>query len=286
MKALTKVNSLQMKLQEIAENKQVVNNLSPVELKLLQAASRKMIKDYSEKETCEYIGTLFNYISYDLGILTPKSNDERAYICTRIAEMLKAYYRQMTLHDVKLAFELFSAGRLDSYLQKDSAGKAKKEHYQRFNVDFVLRVMNAYSFMQNEAIAKSLRMIPEEKKEISEEEKAFYNNRIKERVKEIFLKYKESGKLEARFNEANMIFQYLKAKKMLNDITPTEEEKKAAYKNYMKREKLGLISRYTAYNVKLRGLEAKEIQPMVEEYARARVIVNAFDKCINDCVEL
>lgn len=279
MKALTKANSLQMKLQEIAENKQVVNNLSPVELKLLQAASRKMIKDYSEKETCEYIGTLFNYISYDLGILTPKSNDERAYICTRIAEMLKAYYRQMTLHDVKLAFELFSAGRLDSYLQKDSAGKAKKEHYQRFNVDFVLRVMNAYSFMQNEAIAKSLRMIPEE-------EKAFYNNRIKERVKEIFLKYKESGKLEARFNEANMIFQYLKAKKMLNDITPTEEEKKAAYKNYMKREKLGLISRYTAYNVKLRGLEAKEIQPMAEEYARARVIVNAFDKCINDCVEL
>lgn len=64
-------------------------------------------------------GQMFRFIAMDVGFIIPTENrDDWTYICTRLLDLLKRYYSQLTLSEVKLAFELLITGELDDYLPR------------------------------------------------------------------------------------------------------------------------------------------------------------------------
>lgn len=76
-------------------------------------------------------------------------------------DILKRYYSDMTLADIKMAFELATTGELDEYLPKDKQGNPDKNHYQQFNADYFAKILKAYKQKQTDVIDKAYKAIPE-----------------------------------------------------------------------------------------------------------------------------
>lgn len=139
---------------------------------------------------------MFRFIAMDVGFIIPTENrDDWTYICTRLLDLLKRYYSQLTLSEVKLAFELLITGELDDYLPKDRDGNAERKHYQQFNADYFAKVLNAYRRKQNGVIHKAYKALPEPKKELTPQQIRQFEIQRQWRNRYIFLCYKYTGKL-------------------------------------------------------------------------------------------
>lgn len=94
----------------------------------------------------EGLGAILKIIAGDLGI--HKGIDPLD--ATRFSQYLRNYFPNMTLGDVKHAFEYYVAGELDKLLPRDKAGQVV-QHYQSFSAAFYIPVLRAYRVRQQEA---------------------------------------------------------------------------------------------------------------------------------------
>ena len=174
---------------------EVAKSLSGVEKYIFAASTKMQIADIDDGTLIAKTGQMFRFIAMDVGYIIPTNSEDWAYICTRLLDILKKYYSQMTLADIKLAFELATTGELDDYLPKDSQGNPDKKHYQQFNADYFAKILNAYRRKQNGVIHKAYKALSEPKKELTPEEKRYYHNQIVARCREVFLQYNIPGGL-------------------------------------------------------------------------------------------
>lgn len=165
---------------------EVAKSLSGVEKYIFAASTKMQIADIDDGTLIAKTGQMFRFIAMDVGYIIPTNPEDWAYICTRLLDILKKYYSQMTLADIKLAFELATTGELDDYLPKDSQGNPDKKHYQQFNADYFAKILSAYRRKQNGVIHKAYKALPEPKKELTPEEKRYYHNQIVARCREVF----------------------------------------------------------------------------------------------------
>lgn len=149
---------------------EVAKSLSGVEKYIFAASTKMQIADIDDGTLIAKTGQMFRFIAMDVGYIIPTNPEDWAYICTRLLDILKKYYSQMTLADIKLAFESATTGELDDYLPKDSQGNPDKKHYQQFNADYFAKILNAYRRKQNGVIHKAYKALPEPKKELTPEE--------------------------------------------------------------------------------------------------------------------
>lgn len=149
---------------------EVAKSLSGVEKYIFAASTKMQIADIDDGTLIAKTGQMFRFIAMDVGYIIPTNPEDWAYICTRLLDILKKYYSQMTLADIKLAFELATTGELDDYLPKDSQGNPDKKHYQQFNADYFAKILSAYRRKQNGVIHKAYKALPEPKKELTPEE--------------------------------------------------------------------------------------------------------------------
>lgn len=154
----------------MVELPEVAKSLSGVEKYIFAASTKMQIADIDDGTLIDKTGQMFRFIAMDVGYIIPTNSEDWAYICTRLLDILKKYYSQMTLADIKLAFELATTGELDDYLPKDSQGNPDKKHYQQFNADYFAKILNAYRRKQNGVIHKAYKALPEPKKELTPEE--------------------------------------------------------------------------------------------------------------------
>lgn len=259
---------------------EVAKSLSGVEKYIFAASTKMQIADIDDGTLIAKTGQMFRFIAMDVGYIIPTNSEDWAYICTRLLDILKKYYSQMTLADIKLAFELATTGELDDYLPKDSQGNPDKKHYQQFNADYFAKILNAYRRKQNGVIHKVYKALPEPKKELTPEEKRYYHNQTVARCREVFLQYKYTGRFVLGITDGMLIYDWLRKLGFANEVAGTEDDRKQALARYMQRVARGFVNKYEAFHVQRKGTDAPELDFTAYEIARDKEIKRTFDRMI------
>lgn len=259
---------------------EVAKSLSGVEKYIFAASTKMQIADIDDGTLIEKTGQMFRFIAMDVGYIIPTNPEDWAYICTRLLDILKKYYSQMTLADIKLAFELATTGELDDYLPKDSQGNPDKKHYQQFNADYFAKILNAYRRKQNGVIHKAYKALPEPKKELTPQQIRQFEIQRQWRNRYIFLCYKYTGKLILGLTDDMFLYEWLQKCGLADDVQVKEDDRKEAFARYMQRVARGMINQYTAFQVRREGTESPEIDFTAFEVARKKEIIKAFDRMI------
>lgn len=275
----TKAIAIRRQMVELPE---VAKALTPVEKYIFAASTKTQISEMDDETLIAKTGQMFRFIAMDVGFRIPTEANDWAYICTRLLDILKKYYSQMTLADIKLAFELATTGELNEFLPRDSNGNPDKNHYQQFNADYFAKILNAYRRKQNGTISKAYAALPEPKREISPEQKRQYHNETVERCRDTFLRYKYTGKYDAGMFGDMFVYNWLHAVGLADDVAETEDDRKTALSRYMQRVAAGWVNRYTAEHVRRDGTKSREIDYTAFEVARLKEIKKAFNRMIAD----
>jgi hypothetical protein len=270
----------------MVELPEVAKALTPVEKYIFVASTKKQIAEIDDETLIAKTGQMFRFIAMDVGYIIPTNPEDWAYICTRLLDILKKYYSQMTLADIKLAFELATTGELDDYLPKDSQGNPDKKHYQQFNADYFAKILNAYRRKQNGVIHKAYKALPEPKKELTPEEKRYYHNQTVARCREVFLQYKYTGRFVLGITDGMLIYDWLRKLGFANEVAGTEDDRKQAFARYMQRVARGFVNKYEAYHVQHKGTDAPELDFTAYEIARDKEIARTFDRMIADELQI
>lgn len=261
---------------------EVAKSLSGVEKYIFAASTKMQIADIDDGTLVAKTGQMFRFIAMDVGYIIPTNSEDWTYICTRLLDILKKYYSQMTLADIKLAFELATTGELDDYLPKDSQGNPDKKHYQQFNADYFAKILNAYCRKQNQVIGKAYTALPEPKKELSPEQIRYYRNQSVMTCLMCFMRYKYTGRLVFGLTDEMFVYNWLLGVGLADEVKETEDDRKEAYNRFLARAARGFVNEFTVYHVRKQGTQSPEIDYTAFEVARRKEIKRTFDRMIKD----
>lgn len=271
---------------QMAQLPEVAKSLSGVEKYIFAASTKTQIADIDDGTLVAKTGQMFRFIAMDVGYIIPTNPEDWAYICTRLLDILKKYYSQMTLADIKLAFELATTGELDDYLPKDSQGNPDKKHYQQFNADYFAKILNAYRRKQNGVIHKAYKALPEPKKELSPEQIRYYRNQSVMTCLMCFLRYKYTGRLVFGLTDEMFVYNWLLGVGLADEVKETEDDRKEAYNRFLARAARGFVNEFTVYHVRKQGTQSPEIDYTAFEVARRKEIKRTFDRMIADELQI
>lgn len=271
---------------------EVSKALTQVEKYVLEASTKTQIAELDDKIFAEKAAQILRFVAMDVGYNIPQNATDWGYIQIRLLDIIKRYYSQLTLTDLKLAFELATTGELDDYLPKDSKGKPDKNHYQNFNADYFAKILNAYKRKQSEVVEKAYNAVPKPKKEISPDEIRFYENIRKQTNQCIFLRYKYRGELIFGAVDEMLVYNWLLSVGLANPVAETEQDRKQALTRFLDKAARNMVNPYKVYDVRQKGIDSPEIDFTAHEIARRREIIKTFDYMIeneiyvNDYLEL
>ena len=261
---------------------EVAKALNPVEKYVFAASTKTPIAEIDDAKLVENLSLLFKRIAIDVGYIIPQNENDWNYIQSRLLDILKKYYSQMTLADIKLAFELATTGELDDYLPKDSQGNPDKKHYQQFNADYFAKILNAYRRKQNGVIHKAYKALPEPKKELSPEQIRYYRNQSVMTCLMCFMRYKYTGRLVFGLTDEMFVYNWLLGVGLADEVKETEDDRKEAYNRFLARAARGFVNEFTVYHVRKQGTQSPEIDYTAFEVARRKEIKRTFDRMIKD----
>lgn len=270
---------------QMIEIPEVAESLSRIEKYIFNASTKLQLCDIDDSTLVAKMGKLFRYIAIDVGYNVPQDPNDWAYICSRLMTVITRYYSQLTLADIKLAFELLTTGEFDRFLPKDSKGNADRKHFQNFNVDYFTRILNAYKRRQNEVIGKAYKSLSYVN-EMTPEQERYYHNRREERNKIVFLRYKYTGRISLELSDAMFLYNWLYRCGLADEVSVNKDDRKQAFAKYMHRAAIGMVNQYTAFRVRLKGTDSQEIDFTAYEVAREKEIIKAFDRMIEDELQI
>lgn len=264
----------------------IAKALTPVEKYIFAASTKTQISEMDDGVLVSKTAQMFRFIAMDVGYIIPQNENDWAYIQTRLVDILKRYYSNLTLADIKLAFELATTGELDEYLPKDKQGNPDKNHYQQFNADYFAKILKAYKQKQTDVIDKAYKAILEKNNEISPEQIRRFEIQRQWRNRYIFLCYKYTGKLILWLTDDMFLYEWLQKCGLADDVQVKEDDRKEAFARYMQRVARGMINQYTAFQVRRKGTESPEIDFTAFEVARKKEIIRAFDRMIAEEIQI
>lgn len=279
----TKAIEVRRRMMQLPE---VAKALNPVEKYVFAASTKTPIAEIDDAKLVENLSLLFKRIAMDVGYIIPQNENDWNYIQSRLLNILKRYHSDMTLADIKIAFELATTGELDEFLPKDKHGNPDKNHYQQFNADYLSKILNAYKRKQNVVIDKAFKVLPEPKGEMTPEEKRYYHNQVVARCREVFLQYKYTGRFVLGVTDGMLIYDWLRKLGFANEIAGTEDDRKQALARYMQRVARGFVNKYEAFYVQRKGTDAPELDFTAYEIARDKEIKRTFDRMIADELQI
>lgn len=260
----------------------IAKALTPVEKYIFAASTKTQISEMDDGVLVSKTAQMFRFIAMDVGYIIPQNENDWAYIQTRLVDILKRYYSNLTLADIKLAFELATTGELDEFLPKDKHGNPDKNHYQQFNADYFAKILKAYKQKQTDVIDKAYKAIPEKNNEISPAQIRRFEIQRQWRNRYIFLCYKYTGKLILGLTDDMFLYEWLQKCGLADDVQVKEDDRKEAFARYMQRVARGIINQYTVFQVRRKGTESPEIDFTAFEVARKKEIIKAFDRMISE----
>lgn len=276
----TKAIEIRRRMTEVPE---LMAGLSKIETYIFSASTKLQINELTDDILVKKSAQLFRFIAIDVGYTIPSQNDW-SYICTRLLDVLKRYFSNLTLSEIKLAFELALTGGLDDYLPRDSRGEPDKKHYQQFNVDYFSKILNAYIKKRGEVIEKVYKSLPAP--EIQVEEKEKYHQLSFNRLLNVFLRYKYKGTFRLGLVDGMFFYNILKKSSIIDEIKEQDEDRRMALSIYMQRVAKGLANRYEAYRVQQKGIYSPELDFTAFEIARDKEIQRAFYFIVSNEIQM
>ena len=273
----TKAIEIRRKMVQLPE---VAKALNPVEKYIFAASTKTQISEIDDETLVAKLANMLKYIAMDVGFIIPQITEDWQYIQARTLDILKRYYSNFTLSDIKLAFELATTGELDEFLPKDKQGNPDKNHYQQFNAEYLSKILNAYKRKQNVVIDKAFKVLPEPKGEMTPQQIRQFEIQRQWRNRYIFLCYKYTGKLILGLTDDMFLYEWLQKCGLADDVQVKEDDRKEAFARYMQRVARGMINQYTAFQVRRKGTESPEFDFTAFEVARKKEIIKAFDRMI------
>lgn len=267
---------------QIAVLPEVANALTQVEKYVFDASTKTQIAELDEKVFAEKATQILRFVAMDVGYNIPQNATDWGYIQIRLLDIIKRYYSQLTLTDLKLAFELATTGELDDYLPKDSKGKPDKNHYQNFNADYFAKILNAYKRKQSEVVEKAYNAVPKPKKEISPDEIRYYENIRKQTNQRIFLRYKYRGELIFGILDERLIYDWLLSVGLANPVAETEQDRKQALTRLLDKAARNMLEPYKVFDIRTKGINSPEIDFTAFEIARRRELIKTFDYMVEN----
>lgn len=279
----TKAIDIRRKMVQVPE---VAKALNTVEKYIFAASTKIQISEIYDAKLVENLSILFKRIAMDVGYIIPQNKNDWNYIQSRLLDILKRYYSDMTFADIKMAFELATTGELDEFLPKDKQGNPDKNHYQQFNADYFAKILKAYKQKRTDVIAKAYKALPEQKTVSPPEMIREFEIKRQWRNRYIFLCYKYTGKLILGLIDEMFLYEWLQKCGLADDVQVNEDDRKEAYARYMQRVARGMVNQYTAFNVRRKGIDSPEIDFTAYEVARKKEIIRAFDNMIAEEIQI
>lgn len=271
------------RLMMMIQRPEVQQALSRNEAQLLNKAAGQQIRDIDDNELVQKLRIIFHAVSLDIGFIEARCENWE-YLQTRMFQIIRQNYSDLTPGEIKNAFELLILGELDEYLPKNSQGQPEKNHYQQFNIDYLVRVLTAYNAKKRKTIIKAngaLPPPPQRQMTQAERNKMVDADRIMCII--VFLQYKYTGILDFKVSPRS-IWDWLNQIDYVEGSI-TDGDRTAGTLRYMERVRSGLINQFTARE----NLKSKSSAPIANETHNAfieRAIKANFDKMISDEVQV
>lgn len=253
---------------------------------ILDASTKTPIRDLCDNDLTRSLATTFYYVSIDIGYQI-QNKEHWHYMMTRIAGVLKQYYAELTMSDIKSAFELMSIGELDDYLPHDYLGNAQKSHYQRMSIEYITRILNAYRKRRSSVIAAAVDKLPPVVAERDEDalNRAFLAQQ-RRRNRGIYLEYKYTGRFAPDITDDLFLCDSLISLGLIDDIAITDEDRKKAVGIFISRATSGLCKDFQVSVTRARGKDSPYIETDAFAVAKKRLILEAFDYAIINELQL
>lgn len=263
-----------MAMLELAKQHNI--NLSTIDDIILRSSVKMKIGEEfrSGKSITEVIASLrmvYDLIRKDLGISRREDANDMEYLTMRFAEMTVKYHQDMSVSEVKTAFEMLMIGELDEFL-RDHEGKVRKEHYQSLSVDFATRVFKAYKQRRDKSVIKIRKLLPgiDEMKVVTDDDKRREFKgfcAILERV---------IGRMaNGEFNPSEMtpyIFETLCDCKVITAEEPTRDDVANAYATILGDQSLSGFLKDETKNLYARGELSPRLKIEAHSKMRSRVL--------------
>lgn len=222
-------------LQSIAQCEQVRQSLSVADRTILNALMKKKISEYNENEAAEKILQLLEFVKCDVGY-NPKDVTEWNYNRVRIVQIICKYYNDLSIEDVKTAFEMLTIGELDKYLSNGD-----RKHYGAFTAEYVGKILNAYKQRQHPAIATAYEHAPKiEVKKTATPQEQEEGQEFEKRVCAEWIEFfKANGTLPDKHTNSlgwyyHIIKKWLTALGKFDEKIPNDEHRRKAYAEYIR----------------------------------------------------
>lgn len=210
---------------------EVIGNLHSLDLIIAQASVELPVRKYKQEDLVKKCSILVKYICKDYGIPIP-SQEELQYSATRFLSTLKMHYSDLSLKEVKMAFELASVGELDEWLPKDRHGKPDAKSYGTFNVDYFTKILKAFKSKRNRVWNNVTKLKPKEGQAITKEQR---QENKKESINDIYKAFDAFAKdeTEPHFVLGFFIEEFLRQGLIKKIEDPTQSTKDKVYRTLL-----------------------------------------------------
>nr|DAV45527.1 MAG TPA: hypothetical protein [Caudoviricetes sp.] len=269
----------------LAELPETFSGLSEQEREIFSASVKKQIGEYDNAlELTAYVKPLFKYIAKDVGYTIPSKEEEWKYIQTRILDILRKYFANLTLNDIKLAFELTAIGELDVFLPKNKDGKADRGHYQNFNAEYFAKILHAYQEKQGcvfEKVFKNTSTIA-----IADNSAKVAQNKFRRLLVYAFYHYKYRGyMLDLSAPQQIMLYSILHNLGFITAVL-SDDDLKRSMAEVRKQIAMNIIKPFQAGIIKARGVEHDAVKAGAVKFAQYRAIVECFDELLSNEIQI
>lgn len=264
------------------EVKEVMDVLSVAEKNAFLSSTKTPIREYDQRTLIEKVSKLSEMLSKDLGIKSEIGQYEK----TRFFDILSKYYSDLTLGEIKNAFDMSLIGELDMYLPKNGNGEPDKGHYQSFSVEYVTKILNAYRKKRDSFISKAFNALPIPEKKINNQElliikrQTFLKNKMK------YLLYKYTGSFEITGIEEKIIYEKLLNNGLAYEIKVASIDKHNAYREVLLDYSKAFKNKYDLNSIEKSGVKHETVKNRAYRNAVRNEIKRVFDYLISEEIEI
>ena len=260
----------------------VEDALTKTERMIFNASTKRQICEMSENELVQTLKPVLKMVAMDVGLKITKGV-EWQYAQTRAVDILAKYFEQMTVADVKQAFEMLVTGGLDEWLPRDAQGQPDRKHYGQFNAEYLAKVLRAYGKVQAAVIGKAYDAA---RSVAAPPTDAPNPSIIRDAVAKVLEVYRQTKRIDFSGTHPRIVYGWLQQNGYADAVQVQAEDRSAALAEYLKDAANGLKNQYEAQHVRRLGEKSAELDFGAFEAARIRAIKAGLQKMIAEGIEI
>jgi len=264
----------------VLNSDEVKSGMTENELTLIGKSTGETIREINVQRRGKDLVELARGIAREAGIQSWRNDEIMKYDAASFSKIVSDNFQDLTLSEVKYAFEAADMGKLDAHLPRDKYGQPEKNHYQVFSREFIVRILKAYRAYKGSVWIKAEGLLPQNTYTATEEEKKIYHDAFTKKIHELFHAYK-NDKVTPNFLRPQMVIdRFVDAQVLKERPEPNQEEIGQSFLSVMLDSDVNKYKKNAAKNKRAEG----EVDNLVAARANRKVynkkIVHVFDRMI------